>query len=334
MRKNFLPNNGVPLSVDYKKDLPAKPETSFDSWYVISDFECDGEKLGFEWHHQTINAGPMGVINTAEFLLMNGTKNICFHNALTEPVSQKNGADVDKMRVYSSWGELSGDHNKMTLKIEVEDGELDVVLTPKKEVLYNGTTGLLHFIGADSHQFSFPNMDIQGTLIIKGKEYTIKNTTAWFDRQWGYTSSDKEAVIPMKPGVVQLSWLWLGMTLNDDNSEAISLWDSYGANGKNAFATILKKDGTQRNVLVDIAYDEIWTSEKSRKSYPRIVNISIPSEDLNLKLESMIDDPEFIRTGTELSGCQSLCNVTGSYRGKSIARNVVLEMIGDICGEE
>ncbi|MDS0526695.1 carotenoid 1,2-hydratase [Clostridium sp. SHJSY1] len=334
MRKNLLPNQGVPLSVDYKKDLPGKLGACFDSWYVICDFEYEGEKLGFEWHHQTINLGEMGVVNTAEFLLMNGTKNICFHNALTEPVSKKNGVDVEKMCVYSSWGEFSGNHNKMKLKLEVEDAQLDVVLTPKKEVLYNGTTGLLHFIGADSHQFSFPNMDIEGTLVTRGKEYKIKNTTAWFDRQWGYTSSDKESVVPMKSGVVQLAWLWLGMTLNEDNSEAISLWDAYGVNGKNAFATILKKDGTQRNVLVDITYDEIWTSKKSGRNYPRIVNVSIPSEELNLKLESMIDDSEFVRNGVELYGCQTLCNVTGSYKGKPIERNVVLEMIGDICGEE
>lgn len=334
MRKNFLPNNGVPLSVDYKKDLPAKPETAFDSWYVISNFECDGEELGFEWHHQTINAGPMGALNTAEFLLMNGTENICFHNALTEPISEKNGADFNKMRVYSSWGEFSGDHNKMILKLEAEDGKLDVVLTPKKEVLYNGTTGLLDFVGADSHQFSFPNMEIEGTLTIRGKEYTIKNTTAWFDRQWGYTLSNKESVMEAKPGVVQLSWLWLGMTLNDDNSEAISLWDAYGANGKNAFATILKKDGTQINVLVDITYDEIWNSKKSGRNYPRVVNIDIPSEDINLRLVSMIDDPEFVRNGTGICGCQNLCDVTGSYKGNPIARKVVLEMIGDICGEE
>lgn len=333
MRKNLMSNKGVPLSVDYQKDLPAMPGAFFDSWYVICDFECEGKKLGFEWHHQIIDGGPAGRVVTAEFLLMNGTENMCIHNALTEPVSEANGADTETMRVFSDWGEFSGDTNKMMLKLAVAEGKLDIVLTPKKEVLYNGTTGLLHFIASDSHQFSFPNMDIKGILTIKGEEYPIKNTTAWFDRQWGFTLSEIESVAPFKPGMYQLSWLWLGMTLNDDNNEAISLWDAYQTDGRHAFATFLKKDGSQVNALADITYDEIWTSKKSGKSFPRIVKISIPSEDFKIKLVSMIDDPEFIREGINICGCQTLCNVTGMYKGNSIDRNVVLEMIGDICGE-
>lgn len=330
MRRNSMPNKGVPLSVDYQKDLPARPGSSFDSWYVICNFECDGNKLAFEWHHQTVTITSEMKMVTAEFLLMNASENLSIHNALTEPGSETSRADEEKLCVLSSWGEFSGDNSKMTLKLDVAEGKVDVVLKPKKEVLYNGTTGLLYLAGTDSHQFSFPNMDIEGTLTIKGKEYTIKNTTAWFDRQWGFGFSQTEG---FGPGMFQVSWLWLGMTLNDDKSEAISLWDAYTADGKHAFATFLKKDGSQVNALADIKYDEVWTSKKSGKNYPRIVSISIPSEDFNVKLVSMIDDPEFVREGVNISGCQTLCNVTGTYKGKPIARDVVLEMLGDVCGE-
>lgn len=333
MKRNLMPNKGLPLSVNYLTDLPAKANSSFDSWYVICNFECQGKQLGFEWHHQTLNAGPAGLVVTAEFLMLNGTDNICIHNAMTEPVSAVNGSDQEKMRVFSTWGELAGDHTKMTLRLNVDEGELDIVLTPKKEVLFNGTTGLLHFIASDSHQFSFPNMDIEGTLTIQGKAYPIKNTTAWFDRQWGFEMSMTEGVAPFMPGMFQDAWLWLGLTLNKDNSEAISLWDAYQEDGRHAFATFLKKDGAQVNAIADVTYEQVWTSSNSGKSYPRVINISVPTEDFYVKLVSMISDPEFVRTDVNICGCQTLCEVTGSYQGEPIARNVVLELINDVCGE-
>ena len=333
MRKNFMTNKGIPLYVDYKEDLAAKPKSSMDSWYVISNFECEGQQLGFMWHQQSFNAGPAGRMVTAEFLLMNGNENIWINNDITEPESEKNGTDAEKMHVYSSLGVLSGDHNKMTLKLEVADGNLDVVLTPKKEVLYNGTTGLLNFMGTDSLQFSFPNMSIEGTFTIKGKEHKIKNATAWLDRQWSHRL-DAESFAPDASGVVPPSWLWLGMTFNDDNSGAISLWDNYSNDGRYTFANIINKNGTQVNVIPDVTYDEIWTSSKTGRHYAKVVNISIPTEDLNLKLVAMIDEPEFIHEDVQITGCQSLCSVTGVYKGEPINRHVVLEMIGDICGEE
>lgn len=333
MRKNLKLNKGIPLSVNYITDLPAIKNTFFDSWYVICNFECEGEKLGFEWHHQTQNLGEIGQIVTAEFLLLNADKNICIHNTLTEPVSENNGSDTGNLNVFSNWGKLEGNHNEMRLTLDVDDSKLNVILKPQKEVLYNGTTGLLHFIASDSHQFSFPNMQINGSLVIKGKEYKITNTTAWFDRQWGFQQSNKEGVIKYKPDMYQLSWLWLGMTLNDE-TEAISLWDAYQADGRHAFATFLKKDGTQINTLVDITYDGIWISKKTENSYPKIINISIPSEEFEIKIISLIEDPEFVRENVNIFGCQTLCSVTGTYQGKSINRNVIVEMLGDICGDE
>lgn len=331
MRKNLYENQGIPLYVNAKKDLPAQKNAGIDSWYVISNFECNGEQLGFMWHQQIIDAGPAGRFNTAEFLLMNGNKNIWSNNSIAVPVSEQTGADYDKMRVYSSLGELEGDTSRMTLKLQVEDGALDVVLTPKKEVLYNGTTGMLQFLGdIDSRQFSFPNMGIEGTFTLRGTEYKIQNATAWFDRQWGFSGNPNTGDAT---GMAKTSWLWLGMALNADNSGAISLWDSYGKDGRFAFATILNKNGTQVNVVADITYDKIWTSEKTGNTYPAVVNISIPTEDLQMTLTSLIDKPEFSREGNDIAGCQSFCKVTGSYKGEPIDRCVILEMVGDLCGE-
>lgn len=131
----------------------------------------------------------------------------------------------------------------------------------------------------------------------------------------------------------QQSWLWLGMTLNEKNTEAISLWDAYLAEGRHTFATFIHENGTQINTIAEVTYEDIWESSKSGNRYPKVIHIRVPEEDLELKLVSMINDPEFVREKMGICGCQNLCTVTGSYHGNAINRDVVLEMINNVCGD-
>lgn len=331
MTRNQMTNKGVPLSVQPISDLTAKKDSSFDSWYVICNFEADGQKLAFEWHQQSLKLMPLIKNITAEFLISHANENLCLHHDLTERDGKRAGASEDKLHVFSPWGSLDGDEKEMTLKLQTEEAALDVVMKPQAEVLYNGTTGLLHFGSNDSYQFSFPNMTIEGTLTLRGKTYPIENATAWFDRQWGMELSKTESVAKL-PKMFQQSWLWLGMTLGDENKEAISLWDAYLKDGRHAFATFRLADGTQVNHEIDIRYDDIWQSQKSGNAYPRKMTIQVPEEDFAISIEALIDDPEFYRPKMGLSGCQVLSKVTGHYKHHTIDRDLVVELINDVCG--
>ena len=328
--KGYVENQGIPLYVDVERDLTAKPNANPDSWYVISNFECDGKQLGFMWHQQIGPDGAGGWIQTVEFLQMDANENVWNNNSFVEPISETSGADADKLRVYSSIGELSGDHTRMTLKLTVDDGALDVTLTPRKDVLYNGTTGLLFFLGGiDSYEYAYPNMDIEGTFTLHGEEYSVRNATAWFDRQWGDEyNPDEYSGTQTSPQMG--AWLWLGMPLNAEKGSSISLWDSYSGDGRYAFATILHEDGTQINVKADVTYKRLWESHNTGNAYPYDVHIVIPEEELELTLTSVIDEPEFYREGSPINGCQSFCRVTGVYKGEEINRYAILEMVGDL----
>ena len=43
--RNQMKNSGIPLSVNVERDMPAVKNGSFDSWYVICNFEADEQKL-------------------------------------------------------------------------------------------------------------------------------------------------------------------------------------------------------------------------------------------------------------------------------------------------
>ena len=327
MYKYEMKNKGVPLFCDHKADLPAKQGTAFDSYYVICNFEHDGKQYGFEWHHQSMG----GQVVTSEFLMMDANREIWSNNAITEPISQTTGQRCDKLFVYSTYGTFEGDHKEMRLKISVDDGAVDVTLKPRENnILYNGATGLLKFSGSESYQYSYFNMDIAGTMTIKGSTVPITNTTALFDRQWSFVEGIS---VERGSGLNKCAWLWLGMTLNDDSSGAVSLWDSYSSEGRYCFATIYNQNGTMVNAPAEITYEDIWTSKHSGHRYPTAVKISVPLENLELHLTMLPDDPEFYRGDNSICGCQSLCKVEGNYKAKAIDRYVILEIIGDLCGK-
>ena len=131
----------------------------------------------------------------------------------------------------------------------------------------------------------------------------------------------------------QQSWLWLGLTLGAERNEAVSLWDAYLKNGRFCFATFIHKDGSQNNTVAEVSYEDLYTSDASGNTYPRVVNVKVPQEELDIRLESMISDPEFYREKTGISGCQALCHVTGTYKGEPIDKDNVLEMINNVCGD-
>lgn len=328
MSRNSMKNNGLPMFADPVKDLNGKGAIMMDSYYFNAAFEAEGKILGIQWHQQT-NDTPAGKNVSVEFDIMDGSEHSYSPHATLLPLGKDAGADEKSLRVFSPLGVVQGDSHRMSAKLRDGDDGMDLVFDIQPQILYNGAMGMIRFLGTDSYEFAYPNMVMNGTVTYKGKVYTVKDQKAWFDRQWSFKPNGIESIVAA-PGVTQLSWLWTGMNLSDDGTESISLWDAYGAKGKNSFATIVYPDGTNINYLMDIDYGDLWVSEKSGNTYPRTVRISVPKAGLTMTCRAMIDDPEAV--SPLVSGCQGLVEVTGTYKGKEFRRYTIQEIVGNLCG--
>lgn len=328
MRKNLLPSQGIPRFVNAERDLIAKHNTNFDSWYIIANWEYEGNQYGFEWHDQTL--GDKFV--TTEFFLMDETRNIFKNYAFDAPVDGVTfGVDYDKLRVFTPAGGITGNREEMKLHMENEGNIVDVVVRPGDTVLYNGTVGLLPFLGSDSYQYAFPLMEIEGTMVLEGKTIPIQNTTAWFDRQWGLQSNN-DAIFAAHPGM-RMAWTWLGIVLNGGKEGVVSLWDSYASEGHSSFFTAVKANGLQYTEECEVTYNDIWVSDKTGNSYPKSVNFKCDRVGMDLTAEFIPKDPEFARQTIPIHGCQSLCKVKGKFDGHEINQYQILELINDVCGD-
>jgi hypothetical protein len=316
---------GVPLFVDAAKDLMAQPGRTPGSWYVNCAFVSGGKTLGFLWHQMFPGQG-----SETRFMLMNCSDDKWVPHVLAEPLGGNVHVSSSKCEVSTSLGTLSGDRSRLVLKAKAEADALDVVLTPRPEVLYNGTLGLLPLFGLQSFQYAFPNMVAKGTMTIDGVEFPIDSAAAWFDRQFG-SLADPEQPAGASIDLGSLSWTWLGMTLDPADHQAISFWDVQEPSDQRAtFLTFLRDDGVQMSVDASVAYYGIWTSPETGQKYPGSARIAAPKIDLDIELRALLDRPEFVGEGQ--SGCQAPCQATGRFGSVRIDKLVIFEMIGSPAG--
>lgn len=318
---------GVPLFVDTSRDLVRHTSTFVESWYVNAAFESGGRILGFEWHQ-----GVTAMGSATEFLVMNATDDIWRPYAAAEPASEAVGASTTEMKVWSTVGSLTGDRSEMRLKAVNGNNAVDVVMRPQAAELYNGTTGLLPFLGTESYEFAFPNMVTRGTITIDGEVHAVDTDAVWFDRQWGSADGLTPEDLARNAALVnQAHWTWLGLGFGPGNRAAISFWDVMGEDARWTFLTYLREDGVQINVEAQVGYERIWTSSETGQRYPGLVKISAPVIDLELVLTAMMTRPEFVYpAGQGHNGGQSLCHVSGRVGATRIESHVLFEMIGGI----
>lgn len=330
-KKYELKNNGIPLFVNTKDDLPAHGTDLLESWYINCTFEDEGKKFGFVWHQQYVDS-PVGKLHSVEFLVMDKEADTFYSNGYSAKEDETHFSATDKLYVSSSYGTLTGDDKTMKLNLKTPNTGISVSCDVGDEI-FNGTTGLLNMAG-NSYQYAFPNMQINGELIIEGKAYQICHAKAWFDRQW--TKKElKNTEMKFSPASFEeftQSWIWIGMPTGEHG--ALSFWDVYtNIEGRHCFMTIRKENGIQMNVPVKITYKDIWKSNKTGSSYPNQFTIEIPEEEIKLTYTSLIGDPEFHHDGDGIHGCQCFCSVEGVWNGEPIHTDCVVEMVGNVCGE-
>ena len=326
--KTTMKNAGVPLWVNPKTDLPAKEGSNVDSWYFVCNCEVDGKKIGFQWHQQSM-VMPNGMkFGQAEIEMMDAETQNFVSDVVIAPTGEILDSDYDKLNVYSPVGQMTGDAETIHLKAQCKDGSFDVEIKTR-HVLYNGVVGLLKLMG-NSYQFSFTDVLVNGELELGGVKYQVKDAIGWIDRQWDMPDAKGSNEL-MGGGMLMPAWLWIGMALNEDGA-AVSLWDSF-AGVRNSFATVAHENGVQTIVPIDVTYEETWTSERTGAVYPRKFRISIPQEDIELYFDSLLDKPEVVVEQSGIHGSQNLCHVTGHYKDQVVERDVIVELVGDICGE-
>ena len=284
----------------FPRDHFEHPDFRTEWWYYTGNLRSsDGKRFGFElvFFRQGQRRGQ--IENRSAWRIDDA---YLAHLALTDidgkrfyPEERLNragpgvaGASFEKRRVWNgNWSsQWSGD--RQTLEATSEEFRFHLKLEPAKPLVIHGSNGLsqkAEGAGKASHYISFPRLTVTGDLELQGARHAVSGT-AWMDHEWFTNQLD---AVTSGLGLVQRS------TRRRPRADAVSA---------------PHQDGDDRSVLVGhlrgrprrgASFDgagilaRAWArlgERKTKARYPVSWRIRVPSLDLSLQCDAMLDSQE------------------------------------------
>jgi predicted secreted hydrolase len=329
------------LQFDPAKDLRPHHDADGDSYYVVSYVRDDGGRRFTILFHVLLVYQQASLAQIAVSILDEDANDYlsrasCY--ALGEiSLAAVTASDDTKLYVGTPAGSVKGPMgegriearldatlNDITVQATGPEQEcrVEMSMKPHGNILPNLVTGVIPFAGGINYEFALPQMITSGVLVFRNNRYQVTGTS-WFDREWGRFGPYK--------------WTWMAIQLDDVQ---ISLWDQQAsdnpatfAGGERAFATLLHPTGSVAVASVTVTEEgDPFVSPDSHQQYARCWSISIPSQEMQLKLElrpehqEIIPDQERITREILTARIEGKATVQGRYQGKAVQGNAFVEM--------
>ncbi len=219
------------------------------------------------------------------------------------------------------WGVTSLDKGFLPLELaaSTEDFGIALRLLPGRGPVLQGDRGFSRKgpgPGNASYYYSYVRLPVSGELSLAGQAVPVTGD-AWLDREWGTSALGQDV----------RGWDWFALQL-DDGSELMY----YQLRRKDGSADLLSEGmltgpDTRRIGAVDVALTpgRTWRSPRTGARYPVSWEIAIPSENLHLQVEALMDAQEMDLSVRYWEGA---VRVSGARGGTPVAGRGYLEMTG------
>ena len=199
----------------------------------------------------------------------------------------------------------------------------DLTFTPRKAPVRHGLNGIVKgHDGDDMWYYFIPRCDVSGTFTVGGvvKEVAPGSGTGWYDHEFGG--------VPPEDGEVRLmqyAWTWAALQLDNgvDVSAAV-LVDPRTTPQRlmETRAVVVGADGA-RAQPDDLSFSDVptatWTSVRTFSRYPTAWNVKMPSAGIDLALEAVFADQEFMTLIARPGFWEGRVRVTGTIRGVPVS---------------
>jgi len=317
------------ITPDYKVKFPDdffyRKDYRVQWWYFTGHlFDEKGREFGYELTFFIVNVqkrdyhSRFGVnrIFISHFAVSDLTGNkFFFSDKVDSGAYGFSGSDDSRLKVWIEDDILEGTMKQMFIKASDKEKTIELQLYPAKPVVLNGENGYSRKSEESplisSIYFSNTNMETEGILRIAQNVFHVKGTS-WFDRE----------ISTRGPGENQKGWDWFAVQLHDNREIMLYIMrNKDGSVDKYSSGTFVYPDGMYRHLLKDdfsVKVLDHYTSEKTGARYPSQWGISIPSENILLKVTPLIKDQEVLAYGsTGNYYWEGTCKVEGSAEGRA-----------------
>jgi predicted secreted hydrolase len=313
------PRPAFPQDFFYRKDY------SIQWWYFTGHlYDRSGREFGYELTFFVVG------VQRRTYRSRFGAENIYIsHFAVTDVNKHRyffaekvdsgafgfSGAEADRLRTWVEGNTLEGTEKRIHIRASGKGIDIDLMLTPLKPVVLNGEGGYSRKSeespGFASLYFSYTDLQTEGTLRVGGSLFHVRGRS-WFDRELS-----SAGLSPQEAG-----WDWFSIQLNDNREIMLYLLRKKdGSFDRYSSGTFVFQNGTYRHLSLDdfsVRVLSHYRSKKTGANYPSGWDISIPSEELSLRITPLVEDQEFL--GTRSTGnyyWEGACKVEGTAKGRA-----------------
>lgn len=175
------------------------------------------------------------------------------------------GAAIEPVRIWLEDWELSSKTNEFPwhLSVKTSDFDLDLALTPTKNLVLQGDQGLSQKSptpGNASYYYSYSRMQTDGQLRLADRSFRVSGLS-WFDREWSTSSLDAN----------QSGWNWFSLQFDTgDDLMYYQLLDQEGRADANSQGKWIDRSGESipiRHQDMELKVLEEWQSDAGQR-YP------------------------------------------------------------------
>ncbi len=219
----------------------------------------------------------------------------------------------DKLKAAATGTEVAGDR--------VSGFGLELALAQRKPPVFHDGDGYVDFGPAGgSYYYSRTAMDATGTIALGDRVLAVTGD-AWFDHQWG-------DFISVGAG----GWDWFAINLDDGTDVTLSLVRAADGSYPLVYGTLVDADGGTSHLgpgdfTVEVTGD--WTSPATGAVYPAAWTLTLPGEDLEIRLEPTVSRQELdTRATTGVTYWEGSQRVSASRAGRALAGEGYVELTG------
>ena len=276
-------------------DEGSHPDFRIEWWYVTGWLNVATAPLGFQITFFRARP-PRTVDNPSAFT---PRQILIAHAALSDPARgsllhaqraaragfELAGAATGRTHVWVDDWQLRQEGTAYLARIPAREFTLDFAFRAAQPPLLQGENGWSRKGPAPasaSYYYSFPHLDVTGTLNRDGKTLAVKGS-AWLDHEWSSQYMEKGAT----------GWDWIGINL--DGGAALMAFRMRDARGQPLWAggALREADGRRRAFPPDQVRFTVrreWRSPRTGTVYP--VSFRVTAGDLEIEIEPLFDDQE------------------------------------------
>ncbi|MGQ0602493.1 MAG: lipocalin-like domain-containing protein [Anaerolineales bacterium] len=326
----------TPIEFEFPRDHGPHFDYQTEWWYYTGNLQAEtGEHFGYQLTFFRRGLTPEMPVDDAGFL----TNQIYFaHFGLTDVVGGVHrgverfsrgaaglaGAGSEPFRAWlEDWrvDSLNTDGSHVRLVAQEDNRALDLTLRAVKPIVAHGDRGLSaksEQPGNASYYLSFTRMQTEGTITVRGQTFTVTGES-WFDHEWSTSVLGPNAV----------GWDWFSLQLSDGREVMLYfLRLKDGGLEPVSGGTLVLPDGATQSLGVNevtVRAQREWLSPVSGARYPIDWQVSVPSAQLELRVEPWLDAQEMQLNFEYWEGA---VKVSGTSNGAPVTGNGYVELTG------